>query len=95
MKYLALVLILAGCATLTPQQYAERLIAEYGPACEAIGLKPQSEAWANCLMQHRQMAIAGQQARAAGFRAIQSMQPRPAYRAPITCSSFGNSTTCQ
>lgn len=73
--FVTTLLFLTACATpLTPQQYAEALIATYGPACEAIGFKSQTEAWANCLMQHRQMTIAGQQARAAGFSAITGAQ---------------------
>ena len=72
MRYFTVtLLLLTACATpLTPQQYADALISTYGTVCEAIGFKAQSESWANCIIQHRQMAIASQQARAAGFSAI-------------------------
>jgi hypothetical protein len=49
--------LLAGCATLTPEERAARLTAEaatlkaeYGPACDALGYARDSDAWRNCLL---------------------------------------------
>ena len=54
---LACLLALAGCATLTPEQRAERIAAEmetlkqqYGPACDRLGYARDSDGWRNCLL---------------------------------------------
>lgn len=55
---LALALLaLAGCATLTPEERAaritgevERLKADYGPACDALGYARDGDGWRNCLL---------------------------------------------
>lgn len=81
MRYLLIVLLLAGCATpLTPDQRAQRLadetnklIAKFGPACERIGLAPASDSWANCVVKLSQEEEAENAAsRAAWANALKS-----------------------
>jgi hypothetical protein len=52
---LAIVAALAGCAT--PEQRAaqwqaevDQMITVYGPACEKLGYKPDSDPWRECLL---------------------------------------------
>jgi hypothetical protein len=49
---------LAGCASLTPAERAaqmerevDEMIQVYGPACEKLGYKPDSDAWRTCILQ--------------------------------------------
>lgn len=51
-------LVLAGCAELTPAERAARMEAEvdemievYGPACDKLGYKRESDQWRNCIVQ--------------------------------------------
>jgi hypothetical protein len=50
-------LILAGCATLTPEERAakverevDEMIRIYGPACEKLGFQSDSDPWRNCVL---------------------------------------------
>ena len=51
-------LVMAGCATPTPEERAARvqkdvetMIAVYGPACAKLGYTPESDPWRNCILQ--------------------------------------------
>jgi hypothetical protein len=53
---LALILLVAGCAT--PTERAAQLVGEieemiqhYGPACEKLGYKNDSDPWRDCILQ--------------------------------------------
>ena len=53
---IAAVLALAGCAS-TPEEKAaqvraevDQMIATYGPGCERLGYKAESDAWRDCVM---------------------------------------------
>ena len=85
-KLIFCIVLLSGCAT-----PAERL-ARLGAHCEALGFQRDTEAFANCQLQ----TWSGLEAnRAAAARAIyqQNMQNMQQSR-PITCTRFGNTTTC-
>jgi len=50
-------LVLAGCATPTPEERAARvqkdveyMIAVYGPACAKLGFAPESDPWRDCIL---------------------------------------------
>ncbi|MBV2235119.1 MAG: hypothetical protein KUL75_06175 [Sterolibacterium sp.] len=52
-----LVLLLAGCAGITPaeraammQQEVEEMIQVYGPACEKLGYQADTDAWRECIL---------------------------------------------
>lgn len=61
-------LALAACATpMTPEQRAEALIHEYGPACVALGLQYGQPEYAQCIMEHDRQH---QQAEAASWNAL-------------------------
>lgn len=48
MRYMLLIgLLVAGCAT--PEQWAKQVIAEYGPYCEKLGYKKDTDAWRQCI----------------------------------------------
>jgi hypothetical protein len=47
MRYVLIVLLLAGCAT--PEQRADRAIAKFGPYCERLGNKPKTPEWSACI----------------------------------------------
>lgn len=49
--------LLAGCATLTPEEQAAKMEREvdemiriYGPACEKLGYKADSDLWRDCIL---------------------------------------------
>ncbi len=52
-----LVVGLSGCAVLSPaersvqmQQEVDEMIQVYGPACERLGYKPDSDPWRECIL---------------------------------------------
>ena len=45
-------LLVSGCAT--PEQRAQRIIANYGPYCEGLGYTVNSNEWRNCIMNEHQ-----------------------------------------
>lgn len=54
---LAMLALLGACAAQTPQQRAavvekevEEMIAVYGPACEKLGYKQESDPWRDCVL---------------------------------------------
>ena len=54
---LSLALLLAACAGLTPEERAakmerdvDEMIRVYGPACEKLGYKNDSDHWRDCLL---------------------------------------------
>lgn len=53
----ALLVLLAGCSTLTPaersvlmQKEVEEMIQVYGPACEKLGYQAETEPWRECIL---------------------------------------------
>jgi hypothetical protein len=53
----ALIAALAGCATPTPaersaqmQKEVDEMILVYGPACEKLGYRPDSDQWRECIL---------------------------------------------
>lgn len=82
MRYLILVVLLAGC--MTPEYRAERAIARHGPYCEKLGFQPNTDQWRGCILQ------ADQASNAAGQAASQSILQNRAK----TCSTIGGRTTC-
>jgi len=84
MRYLLVVLIVAGCAT--PEERAEEAIARHAPYCEKLGFEKASDGWRNCIMSEEQ----ARRGRAASSAA--ASQPRP--RQPVTCTTTGMITTC-
>jgi hypothetical protein len=51
MRYLfVLVVALAGCATPTPEERADKMIAMHGPLCEKLGFATKTESWGRCVM---------------------------------------------
>ena len=60
MRQLPLILLalgLAGCASLTPAEKAARMQREidemiqvYGPGCEKLGFKPDTDPWRECIL---------------------------------------------
>lgn len=69
-SYIIVLILLTGCATVTPEQRAAHLIAAYAPLCETLGYERRSEAWAGCIIQQQANAAHEFAARAAGFSAI-------------------------
>lgn len=57
MRYLALVLLLTGCAT--PKDWAAQAIDYYGPACEKLGMKAQTPEFGQCVMKLAEMHASG------------------------------------
>ena len=56
-RLLVVFLALAGCATPTPAERAARAQAEmqqlmtiYGPACEKLGFRPETDNWRECVL---------------------------------------------
>lgn len=52
---LALVAVLGGCATpgersAQMQREVDMMIAEYGPACERLGYRPDTDGWRDCIL---------------------------------------------
>lgn len=66
MRYLVLVLLLAGCAS--PQERADRAIARHGPYCDQMGFQRNTDAWRNCV------ATQDANARTAGAIGYQTIQ---------------------
>ena len=90
--YLAVLLVLAGCATpLTPQQQAARLIGAYGPVCDQLGFDRATDGWRNCILKHYDAEIqrdaSNAAASAAAYQAFQATRPR-------TCTFYGAHMTC-
>ena len=52
-----LMLLLAGCAT--PQDWAQNAIRYYGPACEKLGMKPQTPEFGQCVIKLAEMHRSG------------------------------------
>lgn len=53
--YAILAVLLAGCATpaeraAQAQREAEEMMAVYGPACERLGYKADSDTWRDCIL---------------------------------------------
>jgi hypothetical protein len=53
-----LLALLAGCATVTPAERAAQMAQEvdemiqvYGPACEKLGTRPDTDPWRTCILQ--------------------------------------------
>lgn len=49
MRYLFVLLLLAGCAT--PEQRADRMIGKFGPMCERLGYTPATDRFRDCIVQ--------------------------------------------
>ena len=47
MRYLWLLVLLAGCAT--PAQQAAEAIAAFGPYCESLGYTRNTDPWRHCI----------------------------------------------
>ena len=47
MRYLWLLVLLAGCAT--PAQQAAEVIAAFGPYCESLGYTRNTDPWRQCI----------------------------------------------
>ena len=62
MRYVLVVLMLAGCAT------AENRIAQYGPFCEGLGYRLDTDQWRNCIQTEHANRIAASQ------RSVQILQ---------------------
>lgn len=93
MRYLVILLALAGCATpLTPEQQAARLIAKFGPLCEQLGHDRSSDGWRNCVMQAWTVEIQQEQANAATSAAaaanVANVQ-RAMQQRPVMCTAAG------
>jgi len=43
------ILLLSGCATMTPEQQLQNSIGTYGPYCTSLGYEVRSNDWANCI----------------------------------------------
>lgn len=43
--------LLLGCATPTPEQRADQVIARHGPYCDRLGYARDSDSWRNCVVQ--------------------------------------------
>jgi hypothetical protein len=71
MRYLTVLLLLAGCAT--PEERADRMISSFGPTCERLGYQQGSDKYRDCIVQ---MHSADQQRRsgASTAAAIRSRQ---------------------
>lgn len=53
--YVVLAAVLAGCATpadraAQAQRDVEEMIVTYGPACERLGYKAESDSWRDCIL---------------------------------------------
>lgn len=86
MKYVALVLVLAGCAT--QEQIAAReaaYLAEIDSRCVKLGFKPGTDAMALCRLQMKSSDDAAEAAHQANIRARRAMN----------CTTVGNQTTCR
>ena len=82
MRYLVLLLMLAGCAT--PEQRAMQAMAEFGPYCQKLGYQRDTDAWRHCIQ------IEDAKAADASYRAMQMMQMPPGpcdyrYGRPVFC----------
>lgn len=59
---LVLVAALAGCAVVTPEERAhaeaQRIIARYGPLCEALGAVKGTQDWGRCIARSYENAAA-------------------------------------
>lgn len=82
MRYLVVLLLLAGCAT--PQQRAERMIAKYGPMCETIGYEQYTEGWRNCVLQQDAANRAAFMELYQGYNAARTR----------TCTGMGTQVVC-
>jgi hypothetical protein len=80
MRYLILLVFLAGCAT--PAERAERHISSYGPYCEKLGHQPNTDPWRACI----------QTAASAERRSAPS--PAAAGRTRTYCAPSGNGVIC-
>jgi hypothetical protein len=81
-------LALSACAT--PEQRAERTIANFGPYCDKLGFDRASDGWRTCVMQSAAQAESARSARMSAFGAMQSGQAamNQANR-PRTCTHLG------
>lgn len=64
MRYVLVLLLLAGCVKLTPAERAERNVAKFGPACEIYGFTKGTPEFGNCIIQLRSNEIAASHAKA-------------------------------
>jgi hypothetical protein len=54
---LVLTILVAGCATSPAERAAQaerevdQMIQVYGPACDKLGYRPESDPWRNCVLQ--------------------------------------------
>lgn len=74
-----LVLFLTACAS--PQERAERVVREFGPACQAYGFAPGTDGYAACLQ--REANAEQERYNAAAAVLYRGTRPAPA----ITCQS--------
>lgn len=98
----ALAVALCGCATTTP---AERLAGNQA-SCQAYGFKPNTDAFASCIMQQEMADDASDADRrtriSAGLQAMGQSMTQP-QRQTVTCNTFGGppsiyritTTTCR
>lgn len=86
----------AGCKSTEERRAAIEL--ERDQQCRSYGAQPGTEIYVNCRLQLEQIAVAQTQAAAiqsANARATQQqIQNAFTRNRPVTCSTFGNTTTC-
>lgn len=82
MRYALIFLLLAGCAT--PEEKADRAIANYSPYCEKLGYARDSDTWRQCI----QTQVSDKRA-AASRASAAALQSRPR-----TCQTVGNTVSC-
>lgn len=95
-----LAVALSACATVTPEERAYRVMAKYGPTCEAFGIPKGSPNFPECVVTLYRQDDAANQARAtalmgAGFGL---MAAQPYYQAPpkpVICTPISGSYICQ
>lgn len=108
MRYCLVLLLLSGCATMTPQQRGQMLVNTYGPICEQAGIARADFRFASCVLQlanqdaQRRQAQAQQlsQSLAQWGQIVQQSQPQviaPTIPFPTrtNCYTYGNSTNCR
>lgn len=74
---------LTACAT--PQERAQKVVERYGPYCEGLGYKKDTDPWRQC--------IQTELARVTAF--IMSDDPAPSKSVRTTCTSAGDTFNCK
>lgn len=89
MRYLFVLILLAGCARqpLTPEQQAELIVTNFGPVCDKIGFQRDTDPWRNCVLQQYQTALQEASARRAAAVGMYGARPK-------TCNFVGNTMSC-